>query len=112
MQKFINIIKSSVFISLLGLICLAVIVWFSGPLIKFGAENVAPLESAFSRLLIIFIIFAIWAINQFRLLYIQTKLNDTLIDGIQSSDEDEISDSSLSKEELKTLTFKSNQSEE
>ena len=47
--------KNRIVISVIGLIIVSLLIWFVGPLIKFGSENWAPLEGAVTRLLIIMI---------------------------------------------------------
>ena len=56
MSKIVEFFKNRVVISIIGLIVLSLLIWFAGPLIKFGDSNAAPLGSAVARLILIMII--------------------------------------------------------
>ena len=66
MSKVIEFFKNRVVISVIGLIAISLLIWFVGPLIKFGENNSAPLGSAVARLIIIMIILVAWGLNNLR----------------------------------------------
>ena len=61
MKKFIAFVTHPVVISVIGLILLALLIWFAGPHIKFGEENTAPLASAVVRLMLIMALLIAWS---------------------------------------------------
>ncbi|MDD1614220.1 MAG: hypothetical protein LUP98_06160, partial [Methylococcaceae bacterium] len=62
MIKLLNFIKQRWFISLLGLIALALFIWFLGPLFAF--DEYEPLEPETNRLYLIAAFFLVWLIIQ------------------------------------------------
>jgi len=65
MKKVIAFFKNKIVISLIGLLALSIIVWFVGPMIKFGEDNSAPLGSVVARLVAIIILVILWGLNNF-----------------------------------------------
>ena len=63
MKKIVAFFKNRVVISIIGLIALFIIIWFIGPAIKFGENNVAPLGSEVARLFFILLIAIAWGIS-------------------------------------------------
>ncbi|BFI96599.1 MAG: type VI secretion system membrane subunit TssM [Rhodanobacter sp.] len=65
MAKFLSVLKSGWFITLVGILLLAVLIWVGGPYLGFGSSQ--PLTSAAARLLLIVLIVVAWlAILQIR----------------------------------------------
>ncbi|MEO8751278.1 MAG: type VI secretion system membrane subunit TssM [Casimicrobiaceae bacterium] len=65
MRRFFSLIFNRTLLVLLGLVALALIIWFVGPIVAIGSWQ--PLESELVRLIIIGLIFAIWiAVRLFR----------------------------------------------
>ena len=65
MAKFLSVLKSGWFITLVGIALLAVLIWVGGPYLGFGASQ--PLTSVAARLLLIVLIVVAWlAILQIR----------------------------------------------
>ncbi|HWW80063.1 MAG TPA: hypothetical protein VNY82_10740, partial [Steroidobacteraceae bacterium] len=54
------ILKSRIFLGLIGLALLAVLLWFAGPYFAFADHK--PLEGVVGRLIAILVLVAIWAI--------------------------------------------------
>lgn len=78
MEKIKSFLKNKWFLQGLGLLTLAVIIWFVGPLIAIAGTYI--LESIASRLLVILIILVIWSANQVRLFVKAKSNNDNLIE--------------------------------
>lgn len=105
MKKIIAILTHKVFISLIGLIALSIIIWFVGPLIKFGENNAAPLGSEIARLIAIMILLVLWGLNNLRIQLKNKKNNDSLVEDLeQSKDSGSDFDSSQSSEELSQIS--------
>ncbi|GAB1261912.1 type VI secretion system membrane subunit TssM [Aurantivibrio plasticivorans] len=64
MRRFIDFITQGWFLSLLGIILLALIIWFVGPLIAIA--DFKPLASDLVRVCIIFVILVAWGLNNLR----------------------------------------------
>ncbi|HMY38459.1 MAG TPA: type VI secretion system membrane subunit TssM [Marinagarivorans sp.] len=88
MKKFLAFLLHPIFVSFIGLTALALLIWFAGPLIKFGASNSAPLAEVFPRVMMIvamlvMMIIAI-LIGQLR----KAKNNQNLVQGLSTPKED------------------------
>ena len=65
MAKFLSVLKSGWFITLVGILLLAVLIWLGGPYLGFGSSQ--PLTSVAARLLLIVLVVVVWlAILQVR----------------------------------------------
>ncbi len=87
MKKIIGFFTNRFVISAIGLIALAIIVWFVGPVIKFGDNNTAPLSSEFSRLITIIILLVLWGLNNLRIQLASKKNNDDLVVDLEQNQE-------------------------
>lgn len=87
MKKVIEFFKNKIVISLIGLLALSIIIWFVGPLIKFGDDNAAPLGSAVARLVAIIILAVIWGLNNLRIQMMNNKQNDSLLGDLEDNQE-------------------------
>lgn len=85
MSKVVEFFKNRVVISIIGLIALSLLIWFAGPLIKFGESNSAPLGSAVARLILIMIILVAWGLNNLRSQMKDKKQNDELVNDLQDN---------------------------
>ncbi len=85
MSKIIEFFKNRVVISIIGLIVLSLLIWFAGPLIKFGDSNSAPLGSAIARLILIMIILVAWGLNNLRSQLQDKKHNEELVDDLKEN---------------------------
>lgn len=83
MRKIVQVLKQRWVLSLIGLIALALLIWFGGPLIAIAGS--VPLGSPVVRLLVILIVFVIWGLNNLRLILKSNKQNNQMIDDIGAS---------------------------
>ncbi len=85
MKKVMELLKNRIVISLLGLFVLSLLIWFVGPHIKFGSDNVAPLAGQVTRLLIIMAIIVLWGLNNLRISMQNAKNNAVLVADLQGN---------------------------
>ena len=85
MKKFISIITNRWFLQFIGVLCIALIIWFVGPFM--AVKEVYFLESDFSRLLTIIVIVALWGANIWRIKYREKKRNEKLMDDLSKQPE-------------------------
>lgn len=85
MKRIKNAVLHPVTLSLLGVLILALLVWFGGPLVKFGEDNTAPLASSTARLLVILVLLILWGLNNLRLQWRDRQQNQAMVDDIQQS---------------------------
>jgi type VI secretion system protein ImpL len=85
MNKIGRFFTHPVVISLIGLLLVALLIWFAGPQIKFGAENDAPLASPVTRLLLIMAAIVLWGLNNLRLQMMTNRSNKTLVADLQQN---------------------------
>jgi type VI secretion system protein ImpL len=76
MKKIVSLFKQRWLVSLLGLIALAIFVWFAGPFVAFAGR--APLASEVARLVLILVLVLAWGLNNLRK-QMQAKRADTQI---------------------------------
>ncbi len=102
MKKLTEFFKNKIVISLIGLLALSIIVWFVGPLIKFGDDNAAPLGSVVARLVAIIILVVLWGLNNLRIQMMNKKQNNDLVEDLEDNQEALVTDaaSEQSAEEL------------
>lgn len=94
MKKVIEFFKNKIVISIIGLLALSVLIWFIGPLIKFGEENTAPLEGTTTRLIVILVLVVLWGLNNLRIQLMNKKNNDELVDDLEGNQESMFADAS------------------
>jgi len=106
MQKIINFFTNRIVISVIGLIGISIIIWFAGPLFKFGENNSAPLGSEISRLIAIIILLILWGLNNLRIQLMNKKHNNELVGDLELNHEAEYSaaNNDQSAEELDQLS--------
>src|SRR5690554_5129529 len=85
MKRIKNAVLHPVTLSLLGVLILALLVWFGGPLVKFGEDNTAPLASSTARLLVILVLLILWGLNNLRLQWRDRQQIQAMVDDIQQS---------------------------
>ena len=102
MKTVIEFFKNKIVISFIGLLALSILVWFAGPVIKFGDDNTAPLASVTARLIVILILVALWGLNNLRIQLMNKKHNDDLVDDLEDNQESLFADaaSEQSAEEM------------
>mgnify|MGYP000430351371 CR=1 FL=1 len=85
MAKVIEFFKNRIVISVIGLIVVALLIWFIGPHIKFGSDNFAPLGGEVARLLVIMAMLVLWGLNNLRVSMRNAKSNAALVDDLQGN---------------------------
>lgn len=85
MSKVLDILKNRVVISIIGLIVLFLIIWFVGPVVKFGESNSAPLGEAVARLSLMVIILVMWGLNNLRTQMQDKKQNNDLVEDLKDN---------------------------
>ncbi|PIE41149.1 MAG: type VI secretion system membrane subunit TssM [Gammaproteobacteria bacterium] len=104
MNRVVSFLTDRRFLSILGLIALAILIWFGGPYVHFGENNVAPLGSVVARLVAIIILLAIWGLNNFRVQYQNRQRTTRLLQEVQGLEDDApVESTDHSQEELQTL---------
>ena len=100
MKAIIKILTNPLLISVIGLIALAVVIWFGGPLL--AINETVPLETEMSRLITILVITILWGLNNFRVQNKQKKKDAEMMGDIALSAPPSPGDS-RSDEEAKVL---------
>jgi len=88
MRKILSFFKNRIVISIIGLVVISLLIWFIGPEIKFGADNVSPLGGEVARLVTIMVIIVIWGLNNLRIALQDKKNNEGLVADLQQSQSD------------------------
>lgn len=87
MKKILQFFTNKIVISMIGLIALSVVIWFVGPMFKFGENNSAPLSSEISRLIAIIILMLLWGLNNLRIQLTTKKNNMDLVGDLAQNQE-------------------------
>jgi len=103
MKSIANFFKNKIVVSIIGLISLSIILWFIGPTIKFGDNNVAPLGSEFARLILILMIVTSWGISNLFSKNKSDKNNKEFVSDIQENRDSNTSASAQSSQEVVLL---------
>ena len=82
-KAILSVLTARWFVTLIGAIVLALVVWFVGPLIAVG--EVRPLDSEIIRLIVVLVILVIWGIWNIISLLRAKKSNDDLVKGISQA---------------------------
>jgi type VI secretion system protein ImpL len=82
-KAILSVLTARWFVTLIGAIILALVVWFVGPLIAIG--DVRPLDSEIVRLIVVLVILVIWGIWNIVSLLRAKKSNDQLVKGISQA---------------------------
>jgi type VI secretion system protein ImpL len=102
MMKLLNFIKQRWFISLLGIIALALLIWFVGPLFAFAKYE--PLEPETNRLYLISAFVLIWLTIQIWSFFKAKNQNNQILAALATSSEPSLSpEHQATKEEIETL---------
>ncbi|MDP2713480.1 type VI secretion system membrane subunit TssM [Rheinheimera sp.] len=92
LQSIVRLLKSSVFITVLGLLALALLIWFGGPLLAIAGYE--PLASASARLVTLLVIALLWGgthyIKGLRETRSHKQAVDTLLNGDEFQQQDEL----------------------
>lgn len=87
MNKIGRFFTNPLVISFIGLLLIALLIWFAGPHIKFGADNAAPLAAVTTRLMVIMAVLLLWILNEWRRQFMTNKNNKTLVTDLQHSNQ-------------------------
>jgi len=82
-KKIIDFFKKQWVIQLLGIIAIALLLWFFGPLIAIAGHT--PLESEVSRLIALLIVFVVWGLNNLRIQIKANRANNKMVDDLAGS---------------------------
>jgi type VI secretion system protein ImpL len=85
MKKVGRFFTHPIVISLIGLVLISLLIWFAGPLFKFGSANVAPLGGAVARLVTIMVALVLWGLNNVRIQLRNNKNNESLVVDLQKN---------------------------
>ncbi len=102
-----GLVTAGWFLSLIGVILIAGLIWFVGPLIAIAERE--PLTSVFARLAAILAIFAIWGLVSLYKAYRRAKQNAAFVETIETSSpagEPETPDASAADAERETLSMR------
>lgn len=76
MKKIFGFLRNRWFVSIVGLLCISILVWFVGPMIAIAGE--VPLASQMVRLVTILVIVVLWGLNNLRIQMQVNKANTEL----------------------------------
>ena len=83
MKKLVEILTNPMLLSIIGLVALAIIIWFGGPLIAISDSK--PLETESNRLIAILIVTILWGLNNFRVQNANKKKDADMMGDIASA---------------------------
>ncbi|WP_201212563.1 type VI secretion system membrane subunit TssM [Rhodocyclus purpureus] len=101
MKKILALLTHPVLLAIVGLLALAALIWFVGPLV--AIDRFRPLESATVRWLLIALIFAAWLLKKLWDLIKARQLNTKLLEGLRAKPEPAPATPSASEEEVARL---------
>jgi len=79
--KIINCVTNRWFLQVLGILCIALLIWFVGPLIAIADSYL--LASDFSRLVAIIVVVALWGLNIWRIQWQAKKRDQQLLSDLE-----------------------------
>ncbi len=86
MKRFFAFITQGWLLSLLGVILLSLIIWYIGPLI--AVAEIKPLTSETIRLILIFVVFIVWGLNNLRVKNASQKADKKIAENLIKEPED------------------------
>ena len=102
MKNIIKILTNPLIISIIGLIAIAVVIWFGGPMIAINDSK--PLASETVRLITILVITILWGLNNFRVQHKEKQKDSQMLSEIAQTDESQKGQAtSHTEEEAKAL---------
>ncbi|WDE03293.1 type VI secretion system membrane subunit TssM [Thalassomonas viridans] len=84
-KKYLSKLKPKVLITALGLICLALLIWFGGPLIAIAGYE--PLLSPSTRIIVLLLIVIIWGLFNLTFKAQDKKNNEQMVDKLINGEE-------------------------
>jgi len=88
MSAILGVFKNRWLINLLGILAVAVLIWFAGPLLAFAGRE--PLASETSRLLTIAVMVVLWGLYQLRKYLLARRQNSQMLEGLKSQPPDPV----------------------
>ena len=101
MKGFIGFLTNKWVVQFFGLLALALMIWFAGPVIAIAGK--APLESEWARLLTIAAIFTIWVIYHWVMHILAGRKDRQLMNELAGAESGKSIEQQASAEELETL---------
>jgi type VI secretion system protein ImpL len=83
MNSLHRTLSHPLFIAAVGITLIALLVWYAGPQLKFGADNSAPLASVGSRLSLILVMILLWMANAWRKQFVVSRNNKALVSDLK-----------------------------
>src|SRR3546814_8972772 len=84
LTTFLSVLKGRWFLSLVGAVLLAVLVWLFGPLLAFAEYR--PLGSEFARFVAVMVILVVWGLANIYGQYRERRANTELMEGIAATE--------------------------
>ncbi|MCE9687194.1 type VI secretion system membrane subunit TssM [Shewanella sp. AS16] len=100
MDAILRVIKSALFITLLGVLALALLIWFGGPLVAIA--GVEPLVSSSARLITLLALALVWGTSHYIKRTRELKNHNQAVESLLSSDEQQQDE--LAKRDIEILT--------
>ena len=101
MKSILRIFRQSWLITLIGLVALAVLVWFGGEYIAIADQK--PLASPVTRLLVIMAMLLLWGLYNVYLRFRANKANNAFVDELSRAPDDASADGGAGDEEVALL---------
>ena len=110
MKKILRFFINPIVVSIFGLLLVSLLIWFGGPLIKFGEDNAAPLGEPMVRLMVIMAILVLWGLNNLRVQIQENKSNQNLVDDLEKNQAEQANiEGGQAAEEIQQLGERFNQ---
>lgn len=101
MKGFIGFLTNKWVVQFFGILALALVIWFAGPVIAIAGN--APLESEFARILTIAVIFLVWLIYRLVMQIFAGRKDRQLMNELAGADAGKSVEQQASEEEVETL---------
>ncbi|UJF20483.1 type VI secretion system membrane subunit TssM [Shewanella sp. OMA3-2] len=107
-KRIVDVLKSKWVITIIGFTCLALLIWFGGPLVAIAGYE--PLASAAVRVIVLLVIIIIWGILHFSQQINSKKQSEKMVDNLINGDEGSaVTGDDLVKSEIAVLQNKMTQ---
>ena len=101
MSRLFNFLFNKTTLTLLGLFCLAALIWFIGPLIAIGSYK--PFESSTIRWVLIGLLFGLWLLKIAIHFWLAKNMNERLLNQLASYREEKTGDPQVAGEQVAEL---------
>ncbi len=106
-KRIVDIFKSKWVITIIGFTCLALLIWFGGPLVAIAGYE--PLASTAVRVIVLLVIVIIWGGLHFMQQVKNKKQSDEMVDSLINGEGETVSGDDLVKNEIDVLQNKMTQ---